>query len=215
MNWPSEPWRGPEAEQAMRVYTQFNAGIAESIRKSMKPGELSFPPTAIALEYIKELEKERVDFFRSMCEMDGFTKAIAHLVSRMCPDEDNLIFAAHLLYSLGIRQLKSINEPERAFRVLCAYMLTAGPCEEQALASMPYDDFLKTFYWKIVSDYVKKQNPSCVWCEQPATQAHHKHYKYRGKEWKHLSCLASACDRCHGQHHHGPDYGLNGRNGKH
>ena len=65
--------------------------------------------------------------------------------------------------------------------------------------SMTYQDYLKTDYWKAVSDAVKKRaDYRCQLCNsQHDLCAHHRTYDHRGQELDHLSDLTCLCRRCH------------------
>lgn len=64
---------------------------------------------------------------------------------------------------------------------------------------MNYQDYLKTDYWKAVSDAVKKRaDYRCQLCNsQHDLCAHHRTYEHRGRELEHLSDLTCLCRRCH------------------
>lgn len=64
---------------------------------------------------------------------------------------------------------------------------------------MKYEDYLKTDYWKAVSDAVKKRaDYRCQVCNSPHDLcAHHRTYEHRGRELDHLSDLICLCRRCH------------------
>lgn len=65
--------------------------------------------------------------------------------------------------------------------------------------STAYDDYLKTDYWKAVSQEVKKRAGwRCQLCNsQHDLMAHHRTYEHRGKEMEHLDDLTCLCRRCH------------------
>lgn len=66
-----------------------------------------------------------------------------------------------------------------------------------------YNDYLKTDYWKAVSDAVKKRaDYRCQVCNsQHDLQAHHRTYDHRGRELEYLNDLTCLCRRCHGIFH--------------
>ncbi len=66
-----------------------------------------------------------------------------------------------------------------------------------------YAEYLKTDYWKEVTDQVKKRAGwKCQICNSPHDlQAHHRTYDHRGKELDHLTDLICTCRRCHGIFH--------------
>lgn len=68
---------------------------------------------------------------------------------------------------------------------------------------MNYQAYLQTDYWKNVALEVKRRAGfKCQVCNSPHDlQAHHRTYKNRGNELKHLEDLTCLCDRCHGMYH--------------
>lgn len=64
---------------------------------------------------------------------------------------------------------------------------------------MTYQEYLKTDYWKAVSDAVKKRaDYRCQLCNsQHDLCAHHRTYEHRGRELDFLSDLTCLCRRCH------------------
>ena len=71
------------------------------------------------------------------------------------------------------------------------------------LGTMNYHDYLKTDYWKAVSQAVKKRaGYRCQICNsQHDLQAHHRCYDHRGNELNHLDDLTCLCRRCHAIFH--------------
>lgn len=69
--------------------------------------------------------------------------------------------------------------------------------------SEKYNNYLKTDYWKAVSDAVKKRaGYRCQLCNsQHDLQAHHRCYDHRGRELDYLEDLVCLCRRCHGIFH--------------
>jgi hypothetical protein len=69
--------------------------------------------------------------------------------------------------------------------------------------SQKYNDYLKTDYWKAVSDAVKKRDGyRCRICNsQHDLSAHHRTYDHRGREMDFLDDLTTLCRRCHGIFH--------------
>lgn len=65
--------------------------------------------------------------------------------------------------------------------------------------SQKYNDYLKTDYWKAVSDAVKKRaSYRCQLCNsQHDLSAHHRTYDHRGSELDFLDDLTALCRRCH------------------
>jgi len=65
------------------------------------------------------------------------------------------------------------------------------------LVAIPYKDYLRTFYWKSVSKYVRSKFPSCKCGVREKLHVHHNTYQYIGIEHLHISCLEVLCDKCH------------------
>jgi hypothetical protein len=75
-----------------------------------------------------------------------------------------------------------------------------GILDADQLSSMPYSEFLQTPYWIAVSDHVKTRRPWCALCCEPFAgplEVHHRTYKHRGDEWRHLDDLTVLCRECH------------------
>ena len=71
---------------------------------------------------------------------------------------------------------------------------------ESALRSMPYDKFLKTFYWLAVkSRAIADAKARCQQCYQKGKplDVHHDSYSQHGSEHKHMRLLRALCRSCH------------------
>ena len=68
---------------------------------------------------------------------------------------------------------------------------------------MPYEDFLKTPYWKAISDYVKERDSyRCGKCgAQKRLQVHHLSYQHHGDELHNMNELVTLCRKCHKETH--------------
>lgn len=69
-----------------------------------------------------------------------------------------------------------------------------------SLRKMPYVDFLKTVYWRSISEYVKiKARYRCSICNsnELALHVHHRTYDCRGIEIFQLEDLICLCSECH------------------
>lgn len=68
------------------------------------------------------------------------------------------------------------------------------------LASMPYDQYLRTEHWfrtrQMALDHYGR---TCVLCDQGGAEVHHRTYDRRGKE--RLQDLIVLCRGCHGRYH--------------
>jgi hypothetical protein len=78
------------------------------------------------------------------------------------------------------------------------------------LRTMPYPEFLQTPYWRIVRARVlgHDEHPWYRRCERcqtrQASEAHHRTYAHRGREWLYLQDLEALCVLCHAAEHRKP-----------
>lgn len=75
--------------------------------------------------------------------------------------------------------------------------------EQYNLCHMRYQDFLKTRYWRVISQAAKKKTPYCQDCFEYLQQlhVHHKTYVRRGLEWLFPDDLIVLCHSCHRERH--------------
>lgn len=67
---------------------------------------------------------------------------------------------------------------------------------------MDYKDFIRTPYWKFVSEIVKKERGRCQLCGSTKDlEAHHLTYEHHGDELHHLEDLTVLCHDCHAKFH--------------
>jgi 5-methylcytosine-specific restriction endonuclease McrA len=71
------------------------------------------------------------------------------------------------------------------------------------LMKLPYDSFLKTYYWRAIGMYLKYKNGEhCTYCNcEKGLQIHHKTYEHHGLELFYLDDLEVLCDKCHKMKH--------------
>lgn len=69
----------------------------------------------------------------------------------------------------------------------------------KTIKSMPYRDFLKTPYWKMIARYEKETaGMKCFLCgSSDILNVHHTTYKNHGNEINHLEDLMTVCRECH------------------
>ena len=74
---------------------------------------------------------------------------------------------------------------------------------KSVILHMPYEEFLKTPYWKAIAQYVKKRDYNrCQLCgAQKHLHVHHKTYQHHGDELHHLQDLVTLCKKCHSKTH--------------
>lgn len=93
--------------------------------------------------------------------------------------------------------LKNINEK---FKLL---KKTMNKNIEKFYNKSPYNLFLFSPYWKVISEYKKEiSNKKCQLCNsEEFLNTHHNNYKNRGKEYKNLNDLIVLCNKCHSKFH--------------
>lgn len=84
-----------------------------------------------------------------------------------------------------------------------AYYEILSPEEQSRLKSMPYKEFLQTWYWKAIREYkLQTSGRMCALCSSSTNlQVHHRNYSIRGEEHRFLSDLTVLCQECHSRHH--------------
>ena len=75
--------------------------------------------------------------------------------------------------------------------------------EIEALKALPYNEYLKSDYWKRVSYTVKKEAGfKCLQCgSRKKLEVHHLSYEHKGDEMNHLEDLICLCHECHSKLH--------------
>jgi 5-methylcytosine-specific restriction endonuclease McrA len=70
------------------------------------------------------------------------------------------------------------------------------------LKKLSYDDFLLTWYWRTISNFLRKRDKKCKLCDSTENLlVHHKTYSHHGDELHHLNDLVVLCDKCHKKIH--------------
>jgi hypothetical protein len=70
--------------------------------------------------------------------------------------------------------------------------------------SMLYEDFLRTYYWKVTKKYLKKESDyTCQWCRKGDKELHIHHltYDHLGSELYFIKDLVCLCKSCHKKAH--------------
>jgi hypothetical protein len=73
----------------------------------------------------------------------------------------------------------------------------------EKIRSITYGDFLKTYYWNIISRYLKKEaKEKCRVCNSGGIlHVHHRTYDIHGYEANNLKDLIVLCEKCHALFH--------------
>ena len=71
------------------------------------------------------------------------------------------------------------------------------------IMKLPYSAFLKTYYWRAITMYLKHKNGDhCTYCPSETNlQVHHKTYDHHGIELFYMDELEVVCDKCHKAKH--------------
>ena len=70
------------------------------------------------------------------------------------------------------------------------------------LKKLSYEDFLFTWYWRTISNFLRKTDKKCKLCNSIENLlVHHKTYSHHGDELHHLNDLVVLCDKCHKKVH--------------
>lgn len=86
--------------------------------------------------------------------------------------------------------------PKRSFK---KKKKKAARKKKSVLQTMPYQDYLKTAYWQKVREAKFAQaGRRCQVCGcAEHLEVHHRHYKHRGRELRHLGDLMVLCRKHH------------------
>lgn len=73
----------------------------------------------------------------------------------------------------------------------------------RAIRKLKYKDFLRTLYWRIISNEVKRRfGNRCALCNSnQKLNTHHRTYSIHGKEISSLETLTCLCANCHSKFH--------------
>lgn len=78
----------------------------------------------------------------------------------------------------------------------------ATPERIECLKGLPYEVFLRTGYWRIITAHLRAERGACERCGyNRQLQAHHKSYAHHGLEHEHLEDLELLCRWCHATEH--------------
>jgi|GEM_PF-5976003 len=106
-------------------------------------------------------------------------------------------------YAYNYRIADSIAQ-SRSSKKLDFYLRYAFSDEiAQELAAMPYQQFLQTKYWQLIRRAaLNNALHRCEMCNFPKQlEVHHRTYKHRGYEFRHMEDLTVVCRPCHASHH--------------
>jgi hypothetical protein len=143
----------------------------------------------------QELEKEKAE--RLAAERKNWDKIEAE-------QKQKCTFEVVYKYLNPLFSIKSdMKGALNVFSLICENACSAEI--EKKIKSMPYNEFLKTPYWKLISWHCKRKHRfTCLMCNSKENlQTHHKDYKFHGQEhtvwgFQNLICV---CDKCHSKHH--------------
>jgi hypothetical protein len=95
----------------------------------------------------------------------------------------------------GVKRYVKINE-------LNNYFIDDDDISEY-INEMNYQDFLKTPYWKAISEKVRyKSGFKCNLCgSNKKLNIHHRDYTHHGDELHHMGDLICLCEECHSKFH--------------
>jgi 5-methylcytosine-specific restriction endonuclease McrA len=100
------------------------------------------------------------------------------------------------------------NVTKHDFRELEWFSVYTSPDQqrrlEQELRAMPYEEFLKSFYWRAVKAYfLSFMGAYCRECRRKGIplDVHHTSYEHHGNEHRNLEDLKVLCRECHGKRH--------------
>ena len=99
--------------------------------------------------------------------------------------------------SKGVTNRKSVEGKMSSIRYLSA--IYNKDMVIKYIKKMPYKEFLKTPYWKIISEFQKyNAGYECVICgSKNILNVHHTTYKNHGDEITHVEDLITVCRECH------------------
>lgn len=76
------------------------------------------------------------------------------------------------------------------------------PETSETLRRMPYGDFLRTPYWRIITAHLRRERGGCEHCGRGTDlQVHHLTYQHHGWEHEHPEDLQVLCRTCHAWQH--------------
>jgi len=148
----------------------------------------------------------------------AFGEGIRKLIGLLRPNARALKYGKDVIDEELRRRTARFNETKARSKRLCVVRAEVSPQEAKllrldalarrydgALETMPYDQYLRTDYWKAVRDLkIESEDTFCSKCVQdagPSVHIHHKRYDHRGSEHRHLGDLQPLCELCHSKHH--------------
>lgn len=104
-------------------------------------------------------------------------------------------------YAAAVARWPNISDDE--YFLILPTIWVNGWFDQVELCRMPYRDFLRTRYWRVIASHAKKVTPYCQQCFEYLQElhAHHKTYVRRGLEWVFPSDLIVLCHSCHKESH--------------
>lgn len=95
--------------------------------------------------------------------------------------------------------LRGLGTPAERFAALCQVVT---PERVAMLRALPYEAFLRTAFWRIITAHLKSERGECARCHsRHGLQVHHKSYSNHGLEHENLDDLEVLCRYCHATEH--------------
>lgn len=89
--------------------------------------------------------------------------------------------------------------PAQRFRAL---RIVTTPERTAMLQALPYPEFLRTPYWRIITAHLRASRRRCNRCQATrGLNVHHRTYRNHGREHAHLTDLEVLCRDCHAHEH--------------
>jgi hypothetical protein len=115
-------------------------------------------------------------------------------------DASNLEYEVDVDYlAIDFDRSAAVGNFRELFDDLCR---TVGVHQVESLGQSEYPFFLNTYYWHIISGFLKESSDYCQCCSSKRNlQVHHRSYCHRGREHENLQDLSVLCSDCHDKSH--------------
>ena len=113
---------------------------------------------------------------------------------------EELIINPNAHWNRGVSVFKKIDEIKSYLRFVDSSEV------KEMIKKLEYKEFLRTPYWKAISEYKKYENKKCQLCSSTDNlHVHHTNYRILGEEIFKMDELTVLCDKCHNKFHKGGD----------